>query len=53
MLQRLTEPSTYAGLAAIMVALGLSAELSSALVAVLASVAGLAAMFLSEGGKKK
>ncbi len=47
-LDRLKEPSTYAGLSGLMIAVGLSQEQWSMISTVLAGVAGLAAMFLKD-----
>jgi|TARA_R110002020_G_scaffold52123_1_gene146853 hypothetical protein len=47
-LDRLKEPSTYAGLSGLMIAIGLSQEQWSMISTVLAGVAGLAAMFLKD-----
>lgn len=50
-ISRLKEPSTYAGLSGIAIALGVSSELYSAVAAALAGIAGLAAVILAEKGK--
>jgi hypothetical protein len=50
-LTRLKEPSTYAGLSGLALALGVSGELYSAASAALAAVAGLVAVFLAEKAK--
>jgi hypothetical protein len=50
-LARLKEPSTYAGLSALALALGVSGELYSAASAALAAVAGLVAVVLAEKAK--
>lgn len=50
-ISRLKEPSTYAGLSSIAIALGVSSELYSAVAAALAGIAGLAAVILAEKGK--
>ena len=50
-LSRLREPSTYAGLSALALALGVSGELYSAASAALAAVAGLVAVVLGEQAK--
>jgi hypothetical protein len=47
-LARLKEPSTYAGLSGIALALGVSGELYSAASAALAGLAGLVAVVLSD-----
>lgn len=47
-ISRLKEPSTYAGLSGLALALGVSGELYSAIAAALAGVAGLVAVILSE-----
>ena len=47
-LDRLKEPSTYAGLSGLMIAIGLSQEQWSMISTVLAGVAGLAAMLLKD-----
>ena len=50
-LSRLKEPSTYAGLSGLALALGVSGELYSAASAALAAVAGLVAIVLAEKAK--
>ena len=50
-LSRLKEPSTYAGLSALALALGVSGELYRAASAALAAVAGLVAIVLAEKAK--
>ena len=50
-LNRLKEPSTYAGLSGLALALGVSGELYSAASAALAAVAGLVAVVLGEQAK--
>ena len=50
-LKRLKEPSTYAGLSGLALALGVSGELYSAASAALAGVAGLLAVVLAERDK--
>lgn len=50
-LKRLKEPSTYAGLSGLALALGVSGELYSAASAALAAVAGLVAVVLGEQAK--
>ena len=47
-LDRLKEPSTYAGVSGLMIAIGLSQEQWTLVSTVLAGLAGLAAMFLKE-----
>ncbi|QDP52535.1 MAG: hypothetical protein GOVbin4691_27 [Prokaryotic dsDNA virus sp.] len=47
-LDRLKEPSTYAGLSGIMIAVGLSGEQWTTISTVAAAVAGLVAMILRE-----
>ena len=47
-LSRLKEPSTYAGLSGIALALGVSGELYNAVAAALAGVAGLVAVLLAD-----
>ena len=47
-LDRLKEPSTYAGLSGLMIAIGLSQEQWTMISTVLAGVASLAAMFLKD-----
>ena len=47
-LYRLKEPSTYAGLSGLMIAIGLSQEQWTMISTVLAGLAGLAAMFLKD-----
>lgn len=48
LLERLKEPSTYAGLSGIALALGVSSDLYNASAAVAAAVAGLVGVILSE-----
>jgi len=50
-LSRLKEPSTYAGLSGLALALGVSGELYSAASAAIAAVAGLVAVVLVEKAK--
>jgi hypothetical protein len=50
-LSRLKEPSTYAGLSGLALALGVSGELYSAASAALAAVAGLIAVVLADPAK--
>lgn len=50
-LDRLREPSTYAGLAGIAAALGVAEPLYQAVAAVIMAVAGLAAILLGEQAK--
>lgn len=50
-LSRLKEPSTYAGLSGIALALGVSGELYNAVAGALAGVAGLVAVLLAEKAK--
>lgn len=50
-ISRLKEPSTYAGLSGLAVALGISGELYNAAAAALAGIAGLVAVLLAEKGK--
>jgi hypothetical protein len=50
-LARLKEPSTYAGLSGLALALGVSGELYSAASAALAAVAGLIAVVLADPAK--
>jgi hypothetical protein len=50
-LNRLKEPSTYAGLSGLALALGVSGELYSAASAALAAVAGLIAVVLADPAK--
>lgn len=50
-LSRLKEPSTYAGLSGLALALGVSGELYNAVAAALAGVAGLIAVLLAEKAK--
>jgi hypothetical protein len=50
-LARLKEPSTYAGLSGLALAIGVSGELYSAASAALAAVAGLVAIVLAEKAK--
>ena len=47
-LSRLKEPSTYAGLSGIALALGVSGELYNAVAGAIAGVAGLVAVLLSD-----
>ncbi len=48
LLERLKEPSTYAGLSGIALAFGVSSDLYNASAAVAAAVAGLVGVILSE-----
>ena len=48
-LSRLKEPSTYAGLAGLALAFGISNDLYTAIASAIAAVPGLIAMVLSEG----
>jgi hypothetical protein len=48
LINRLKEPSTYAGFSGIALALGVSAPLYSAVTTLVAAVAGLAAILMSE-----
>ena len=48
LLERLKEPSTYAGFAGIALAFGLSSEEWSVIATAIAGLAGVAAMFLVE-----
>jgi hypothetical protein len=50
-LARLKEPSTYAGLSGLALALGVSGELYSAASAALAAIAGLVAVVLADPAK--
>lgn len=50
-LTRLKEPSTYAGLSGIALALGVSNDLYTAVSSAIAAVAGLAAILLAEKAK--
>ena len=50
-LSRLKEPSTYAGLSGIALALGISGDLYAALSSAIAAVAGLVAIVLAEKAK--
>jgi len=50
-LNRLKEPSTYAGLSGLALALGVSGELYAAASAALAGIAGLIAVVLGERAK--
>jgi hypothetical protein len=50
-LSRLKEPSTYAGLSGLALALGVSGELYNAVAGALAGVAGLIAVLLAEKAK--
>jgi hypothetical protein len=50
-LARLKEPSTYAGLSGLALALGVSGEIYSAASAALAAVAGLIAVVLADPAK--
>lgn len=50
-LSRLKEPSTFAGLSGIALALGVSGELYNAVAAAVAGVAGLVAVILAEKAK--
>jgi hypothetical protein len=49
-LSRLKEPSTFAGLSGLALALGVSGELYNAAAAAIAGVAGLVAVILAEKG---
>lgn len=49
-IKKLREPSTWAGLSALMVLFGLNVEQAAAVANAGAAVAGVAAVFLSEGG---
>lgn len=51
MLERMKEPSTYAGLSGIALALGVSGELYHATAGVLAAIAGLVSVVLAEKAK--
>jgi hypothetical protein len=51
LLDRLKEPSTYAGFAGIALAFGLSAEEWSTIYTAAAALAGVVAMFLAEAPK--
>jgi len=50
-LERLKEPSTYAGLSGLALALGVSGELYNAAAGAIAGVAGLVAVILAERAK--
>lgn len=50
-LRRLKEPSTYAGLSGLALALGVSGELYSAVSTAIAGVAGLIAILLADPAK--
>lgn len=50
-LSRLKEPSTFAGLSGIALALGMSGELYNAVAGAIAGVAGLVAVLLAEKAK--
>jgi len=50
-LSRLKEPSTFAGLSGLALALGISGELYNAAAAAIAGVAGLLAVILAEKSK--
>jgi hypothetical protein len=50
-LARLKEPSTYAGLSGLAVALGISAHMYEAAAAAVAGIAGLVAVILAEKAK--
>lgn len=50
-LSRLKEPSTYAGLSGLAVAIGISTELYNAAAVAIAGVAGLVAVVLAEKSK--
>ena len=50
-LRRLKEPSTYAGLSGLALALGVSGELYSAVSTAIAGVAGLIAVLLADSAK--
>lgn len=51
-ISRLKEPSTYAGLSGLALALGISGELYNAAAAALAGLAGLVAVLLSDKADK-
>ena len=48
LLERLKEPSTYAGLSGLMIAIGLSTEQWSVISTAIAGVAGIVAMILKD-----
>jgi len=48
LLERLKEPSTYAGLSGLMIAIGLSSEQWSVISTAIAGVAGIVAMVLKD-----
>lgn len=50
-LSRLKEPSTYAGLSGLAMALGISTHMYEAAAAAVAGIAGLVAVILAESGK--
>ena len=50
-LSRLKEPSTFAGLSGLALALGISGELYNAAAGAIAGIAGLVAVLLMEKGK--
>jgi hypothetical protein len=50
-LKRLKEPSTYAGLSGLALALGVSGDLYAAVSSVIAAVAGLIAIVLAENAE--
>ena len=50
-LSRLKEPSTFAGLSGLALALGISGELYNAAAGAIAGIAGLVAVLLAEKGK--
>ncbi len=50
-LARLKEPSTFAGLSGLALALGISGELYNAAAGAIAGIAGLVAVLLAEKGK--
>lgn len=52
-LERLKEPSTYAGLSGIALAVGISVEVFEAVAATIAGVAGLFAVILHDKAKAK
>lgn len=51
LLQRIKEPSTWAGLSALLMLLGVNVEAVTALANIGAAVAGAAAVFVGEGAK--
>lgn len=52
-LSRLKEPSTYAGLSGLAMAIGVSTDLYNAAAAAIAGIAGLIAVILSEKAKSE